>query len=230
QSISFIPQSVADYYIDRGIEYAGEVSMNYGCDVPTVPDESIERFTKNVNRAKDSANSRIGSIKACKKRQYDEYQAYIAMINRILQMMQDEIGSGVNKDSTNLSEKDLRGFLNGIIIGKNTFDELIYELGKKSGLGSDAVSSLWKYAKGYSVIGTFVGIASDVSYDIDHNVDIHRIHTDVTIDILFGALDFGVGCIPIVGLPLSLLVNVAWRGDFLPNGESIETWFKNYAS
>lgn len=77
QSISGISQSTANAYILNGVLKAGLTSMNYGCSVPTVPNESITKFQSNVNSAKSSANAQISRIKANKKAQYDAYQAYL---------------------------------------------------------------------------------------------------------------------------------------------------------
>lgn len=74
QSITGISQSTANSYINQGIAQAGQVSMNYGCSVPTVPNQAVAKFSNNVNAAKNSANARISSIKAQKKVQYDAYQ------------------------------------------------------------------------------------------------------------------------------------------------------------
>lgn len=77
QSINGISQSTTNAYIVNGVLKAGLTSMNYGCSVPNIPNESVAKFQNNVNTAKTSANAQISAIKSYKKAQYDAYQAYL---------------------------------------------------------------------------------------------------------------------------------------------------------
>lgn len=76
QSITGISQTTANAYITEGISHAAQVSVNYGCSVPSVPDQAVSKFNYNVNAARALANEQIGQIKNYKKTQYDEYRAY----------------------------------------------------------------------------------------------------------------------------------------------------------
>ncbi|MCQ2752410.1 MAG: RHS repeat-associated core domain-containing protein [Coriobacteriales bacterium] len=197
QSISFIPQSVADYHIDRGIEYAGEVSTNYGCDVPTVPDESIERFTNNVNRAKDRANSQIGSIKASKKRQFDEYQEYLAMIDRILKLMQDEIGRGLGSDES-ISSFPFDSLLQFISRGADTIiSSLVYMLTHDGQAIFTGLKMASNVSKSLIAISTLYKIGIDSYENYLNNSDPRRYLTDAVVDLVYIGGSNLVG--PIVG-------------------------------
>lgn len=79
-SISGISQATANYYINQGIAKAGEASMNYGCTVPTVPNEAVAKLQYNVNASRNSANAQIQQIKTNKKTQYDAYLEALARL------------------------------------------------------------------------------------------------------------------------------------------------------
>lgn len=105
QSISGISQATAYSYVNNGIAKAGQVSMNYGCSVPTVPNASIAKFESNVNVAKNNSNAQISQIKAQKKVQYDEYQAYLEYLRQLelARQMATETQASLNNSSNNVT-------------------------------------------------------------------------------------------------------------------------------
>jgi len=67
--ISQIPQSIANYYINRGAAMANAVGQTYGCTPGGVVQQAIGAFASNVNVARSSANSQISNVKVQKQRE-----------------------------------------------------------------------------------------------------------------------------------------------------------------
>lgn len=82
-NINGISQSTVDSYINQGIIKASVVSVNYGCEIPTLAYNSIETFETILNQNRNNANNTIYAIKANKQQQYNNYQNYLRMIEQL---------------------------------------------------------------------------------------------------------------------------------------------------
>lgn len=146
QSITGISQSTANSYINKGINQAGQVSMNYGCSVPTVSNQAVAKFSSNINTAKNTANARISNIKANKKTQYDEYLDYLAQ--------QTSQNSTISEDVIEKAIKDA-------IAKEPSIEILIQEIKKKN--GGTLIGFDWSKLKDPQFVSdtTFQGIVND---------------------------------------------------------------------
>ena len=126
-SITGISQSTVDSYINQGIVKASVVSVNYGCDVPTLAYNSIATFETILNQNRNDANSTIYAIKNNKQQQYNDFQRYLNYLK-----MLDQLKSGYNlfNSFVNAIPNMLSNLYNSISNSvKNKIPQRIYNTG-----------------------------------------------------------------------------------------------------
>ena len=77
-SIAQVSQQAADAYIAKGAVAALAAGASWGCSPGALTGAAVMGFAATVSAAKDSVNAQISAVKANKRAQYGQYQAWLA--------------------------------------------------------------------------------------------------------------------------------------------------------